>query len=66
MTALPLTILDAAAALGRDSGPPLVDRAPQRWVSFAELHAAYCRSFGRRGSPWLGRVLRQATDGASH
>ncbi|MGH3764300.1 MAG: DUF559 domain-containing protein [Pseudonocardiaceae bacterium] len=64
VTALPLTVLDAAAALGSDSGPPLVDRALQRWVSFAELHAAYCRSFGRRGSPWLGRVLRQAADQA--
>ncbi|MFN2535890.1 MAG: endonuclease domain-containing protein, partial [Pseudonocardiaceae bacterium] len=26
--------------------------------------AAYCRSFGRHGSPWLGQVLRQAADGA--
>lgn len=65
VTALPLTILDAAAALGGDSGRPLVDRALQHRVSFAELHAEYCRSFGRHGSPWLGRVLRQATDGAS-
>jgi very-short-patch-repair endonuclease len=64
VTALPLTVLDAAAALGGDSGRPLVDRALQRWVSFAELHAAYCRSFGRHGSPWLGRVLRQAADQA--
>jgi very-short-patch-repair endonuclease len=65
VTALPLTILDAAAALGGDSGRPLVDRALQHRVSFAELHAAYCRSFGRHGSPWLGRVLGQAADGAS-
>jgi very-short-patch-repair endonuclease len=65
VTALPLTVLDAAAALGSDSGRPLVDRALQRRVSFAELHAAYCRSFGRHGSPWLGQVLRQAADGAS-
>lgn len=64
VTALPLTVLDAAAALGPDSGPPLVDRALQRRVSFAELHAAYCRSVGRHGSPWLGRVLRRAADGA--
>ncbi|MGH3875346.1 MAG: DUF559 domain-containing protein [Pseudonocardiaceae bacterium] len=64
VTALPLTVLDAAAALGGDSGRPLVDRALQRRVSFAELHAAYCRSFGRHGTPWLGRVLRQAADGA--
>jgi very-short-patch-repair endonuclease len=64
VTALPLTVLDAAAALGNDSGRPLVDRALQRRVSFGELHAAYCRSFGRHGSPWLGRVLRQAADGA--
>lgn len=64
VTALPLTVLDAAASLGNDSGRPLVDRALQRRVSFAELHAAYCRSFGRHGSPWLGRVLRQAADGA--
>ncbi|MBV8540686.1 MAG: DUF559 domain-containing protein [Pseudonocardiales bacterium] len=64
VTALPLTVLDAAAALGNDSGRPLVDRALQRRVSFRELHAAYCRAFGRQGSPWLGRVLRQAADGA--
>ena len=64
VTALPLTVLDAAAALGSDSGPPLVDRALQSRVAFAGLHAAYCRSFGRHGSPWLGRVLRQAADGA--
>jgi very-short-patch-repair endonuclease len=64
VTALPLTVLDAAAALGHDSGRPLVDRALQRQVSFAELHAAYCRTLGRHGSPWLGRVLREAADGA--
>jgi very-short-patch-repair endonuclease len=64
VTALPLTVLDAAAALGNDSGRPLVDRALQRRVSFTELHAAYCRAFGRNGSPWLGQVLRQAADGA--
>lgn len=64
VTALPLTVLDAAAALGNDSGRPLVDRALQRRVSFGQLHAAYCRSFGRHGTPWLGRVLRQAADGA--
>lgn len=62
VTSLPLTVLDAAAALGNDSGRPLVDRALQRWVSFGQLHAAYCRAFGRHGSPWLGRVLRQAAD----
>jgi very-short-patch-repair endonuclease len=65
VTTLPLTVLDAAAALGSDSGRPLVDRALQHRVSFAELHAAYCRSSGRHGSPWLGQVLRQAADGAS-
>jgi very-short-patch-repair endonuclease len=64
VTALPLTVLDAAAALGNDSGRPLVDRALQRRVSFGQLHAAYCRSFGRHGTPWLGLVLRQAADGA--
>ncbi len=65
VTALPLTVLDAAAALGSDSGRPLVDQALQCRVSFAELHDAYCRSSGRHGSPWLGKVLRQAADGAS-
>ena len=63
VTALPLTVLDAAASLGNDSGRPLMDRALQRRVSFAELHAAYCRSFGRHGSPWLGRVLRKQRTG---
>lgn len=65
MTALPLTVLDAAAALGGDSGRPLVDRALQRRVSFAQLRSAYCRSSGRHGSVWLGQVLRQAAVGAS-
>jgi very-short-patch-repair endonuclease len=65
VTALPLTVLDAAAALGSDSGRPLVDRALQRRVSFAQLHSAYCRSSGRHGSVWLGQLLRQAADGAS-
>ncbi|MFZ0877685.1 MAG: DUF559 domain-containing protein, partial [Pseudonocardiaceae bacterium] len=65
VTALPLTVLDAAAALGSDSGRPLVDRALQRRLSFGQLHAAYCRSSGRHGSPWLGQMLRQAADGAS-
>jgi Transcriptional regulator, AbiEi antitoxin/AbiEi antitoxin C-terminal domain len=37
VTALPLTVLDAAAALGSDSGRPLVDRALQRRVSFAPV-----------------------------
>ncbi|MGH3548868.1 MAG: type IV toxin-antitoxin system AbiEi family antitoxin domain-containing protein [Pseudonocardiaceae bacterium] len=55
VTALPLTVLDAAAALGGESGRSLVDRALHRRVSFAQLHAAYCRSSGRHGSPWLGR-----------
>jgi very-short-patch-repair endonuclease len=64
VTALPLTVLDAAAALGNDSGRALVDRALQRRMSFAELHAAYCRSLGRHGSPWLGRLLQQAADQA--
>jgi very-short-patch-repair endonuclease len=64
VTALPLTVLDAAAALGGESGGPLVDRALQQRVSFAELHAAYCRSLGRQGSVWLGQILRQAADGA--
>lgn len=64
VTALPLTVLDTAVALGDDSGRQLVDRALQRRMSFAELHVAYCRALGRHGSPWLGRVLREAADGA--
>src|SRR5262249_3291902 len=64
VTALPLTVLDAVAALSNDSGRALLDRALQRRVSFTELHAAYCRSFGRHGTPWLGQLLRQAADRA--
>ena len=64
VTALPLTVLDAASALGADSSRSLVDRALQRWVTSAELHAAYCRALGQRGSPWLGRLLQEALDRA--
>lgn len=55
VTALPLTVLDAAAALGNDSGRPLVNRSLQRRVSFA--------SVARRVLPIL-RPARDAVAGA--
>lgn len=64
VTALPLTVLDAAAALGGEAGRSMIDRALQRQVSFAELHASYCRLLGMHGSAWLGRVLSEAADRA--
>lgn len=64
VTALPRTVLDAAAALGGTQGRSVIDRALQRQVSFADLHAAYCRFVGMHGSAWLGGVLSEAADGA--
>jgi very-short-patch-repair endonuclease len=64
VTALPLTVLEAAVTLG-ERGSELVDRALQRRVRFDALHRAQCRNSGRRGSTASGRLLTAAADHAA-
>lgn len=64
LTALPLTVLEAAVALG-ERGPELLDRALQRRVRFDSLYRAHCRNAGRRGSTAAGRLLAAAADRAA-
>jgi len=61
---LPLTVLEAAVALG-ERGSELVDRALQRRVRFENLHRAQSRNAGRRGSTTAGRLLHAAVDRAA-
>lgn len=63
-TALPLTVLETSAELGGDAAAAFLDRALQRWVSFAQLHEAYCRVAGSRGIGPAGRLLVAAGDRA--
>jgi len=62
VTARPLTVLETAVAL--DAGSAFLDRALQRYVRFAEVHRAYSRMLGRRGSARAGRLLAAAADTA--
>lgn len=64
VTAVPLTVLEAAVALGED-GPRLLDRALQRRVTFPDLRRAHCRNLGRHGSSAAAVLLRAAGDGAA-
>jgi very-short-patch-repair endonuclease len=64
LTDLPLTVLEAAVALGAD-GPTLLDRALQRRVGFAALHRAHCRNLGRHGATAAGGLLTAAADRAA-
>lgn len=64
VTGLPLTVVEAAAALG-EHGPALLDRALQRRVSFDAVHRAHCRNLGRRGSAAGGALLVAAADRAA-
>lgn len=64
VTATPLTVLETAAALGGTEGPAFLDRALQRWVSYDELHAAYCRVAGTPGIAAAVRLLVAAGDRA--
>lgn len=64
VTAVPLTVLEAAVALN-ERGPELVDRALQRRVRFEALHRAHCRNAGQRGSTAAGRLLIAAADHAA-
>ena len=61
MTAIHLTVLEAAVALGA-AGSRLLDRALQRRVTLADLHDAQDRNFGRRGSADAAELLRAARD----
>lgn len=66
VTDLPLTVLEAAVALGTD-GSELLDRALQRHVKFAAVFRAHFRNQGRRGSAQASRLLTVAADrAASH
>ena len=60
MTALPLTVVEAAVRRG--GGAKLVDSALQRNVELPALWTAHLRNKGRHGSPAARRLL-QAADG---
>lgn len=62
LTALPLTVLETATQPG--AGTAFLDRALQRYVGFAELHAAYCRNTGAHGMRRAGELLVAAADRA--
>lgn len=64
VTAAPLTVLEAAAAL-RQAGAELIDRGLQRRISLADLRQAHFRNLGRRGSAASAEQLRAAADGAT-
>ncbi|MGH3932244.1 MAG: DUF559 domain-containing protein [Pseudonocardiaceae bacterium] len=66
VTDLPLTVLEAAVALGPE-GAALLDGALQRRVRFPAVHRAHCRNLGRQGSSAASRLLAVAADrAASH
>jgi very-short-patch-repair endonuclease len=62
MTALPLTVVEAAARRG--GGAKLMDSALQRHVELPQLWRAHLRNKGRHGSPAARRLLQAASDGA--
>ncbi|MEU9822496.1 type IV toxin-antitoxin system AbiEi family antitoxin domain-containing protein [Pseudonocardia alni] len=64
VTAAPLTVLETSAVLPDAAGAAFLDRALQRWVSFGELHAAYCRVAGTPGIAAAARLLVAAGDRA--
>ena len=64
VTDVPLTVLEAAVALG-EAGSRLIDRALQRRLDFGALYRAHCRNAGRRGSPLAVGLLRAAADRAA-
>lgn len=65
LTARPLTALETAIAV-RD-GAAFLDRALQRWVTFEDLHAAWCRMSGATGATAARSLLVVAGDrAASH
>jgi very-short-patch-repair endonuclease len=64
VTRTPLTVLDAAVALGEDGGR-FLDRALQRHVDLDDLRRAQSRTLGRRGSRVAGGLLARAADRAA-
>jgi very-short-patch-repair endonuclease len=62
VTALPLTVVEAAARRG--GGARLMDTALQRHVELPQLWRAHLRNKGRHGSPAARRLLLAASDGA--
>ena len=63
VTALPLTVLEAAIAVPR--GSALMDRALQRHTTLAVLQSAHERNLGRRGSAAAARLLNAAGEGGA-
>jgi very-short-patch-repair endonuclease len=64
VTGVPLTVLEAAVALG-ERGSEMLDRSLQSRVRFATLHRAQCRNVGRRGALAAGRLLAATADRAA-
>ena len=64
VTGLPLTVLEAAVALGPD-GTALLDRALQRRVGFETVLRAHRRNLGRHGSAAASALLVAAADRAA-
>ncbi|MGB8963631.1 MAG: DUF559 domain-containing protein [Pseudonocardiaceae bacterium] len=64
VTDLPLTVLEAAIALGPE-GSELLDRSLQRRVKFPAVCRAQCRNHGRRGSAQAAQLLAVAADRAA-
>jgi very-short-patch-repair endonuclease len=62
VTALPLTVVEAAARRG--GGAKLIDSALQRHVELPQLWRAHLRNKGRHGSPAARLLLQAASDGA--
>ncbi|MGH3768305.1 MAG: DUF559 domain-containing protein [Pseudonocardiaceae bacterium] len=64
VTDVPLTVLEAAVALG-PLGAELLDGALQRRVKFPAVYRAHCRNQGRKGSATASRLLAVAADRAA-
>jgi hypothetical protein len=62
LTAVPLTVLECAVALGQ-AGPTFLDRALQRHVRLETLRAAHRRNLGQHGSKAVGLLLAAAARG---
>ena len=66
VTDLPLTVLEAAVALGGPEGAAaLLDRALQRRVRFPLVYRAHCRNLGQQGSAAASELLTAAADRAA-
>jgi very-short-patch-repair endonuclease len=61
VTAVPLTVLEAAVELGLD-GRPFLDRALQVSTTFPEVLEAYHRNLGTHGSSTMRALLTTAAD----